>query len=75
MREVDRYIAVPGQATAFTVGMQKFVSERERARRALGPKFDLREYHHVVLESGYLPLWAVEDRVNRWIASRQAAAK
>jgi uncharacterized protein (DUF885 family) len=72
VREVDRYIAVPGQATAFTVGMQKFVSERERARQALGPKFDLREYHHVVLESGYLPLWAVEDRVNRWIASRQA---
>ncbi|HEY0342207.1 MAG TPA: DUF885 domain-containing protein, partial [Steroidobacteraceae bacterium] len=75
VREVDRYIAVPGQATAFTVGMQKFVSERERARQALGPKFDLREYHHVVLENGYLPLWAVEDRVNRWIASRQAAAK
>jgi uncharacterized protein (DUF885 family) len=73
VREVDRYIAVPGQATAFTVGMLKFVSERERARQALGPKFDLREYHHVVLESGYLPLWALEDRVNRWIASRQAA--
>jgi uncharacterized protein (DUF885 family) len=74
VREVDRYIAVPGQATAFTVGMQKFVSERERARQALGPKFDLSEYHHVALESGYLPLWALEERVTRWIASRQAAA-
>jgi uncharacterized protein (DUF885 family) len=74
VREVDRYIAVPGQATAFTVGMQKFVSERERARQALGPKFDLREYHHIALESGYLPLWALEERVTRWIASRQAAA-
>jgi uncharacterized protein (DUF885 family) len=72
VREVDRYIAVPGQATAFTVGMLKFVSERERARQALGPKFDLREYHHVALEGGYLPLWALEDQVSRWIASRQA---
>lgn len=75
VREVDRYIAVPGQATAFTVGMLKFVSERERARQALGPKFDLREYHHVVLENGYLPLWAVEERVSRWITARQATAQ
>jgi uncharacterized protein (DUF885 family) len=75
VREVDRYIAVPGQATAFTVGMLKFVAERERARQALGSRFDLREYHHVVLESGYLPLWALEDRVSRWIASEQAASK
>lgn len=74
VREVDRYIAVPGQATAFTVGMLKFVSERERARQALGARFDLREYHRVVLESGYLPLWALEDRVSAWIASRQSAA-
>ena len=75
VREVDRYIAVPGQATAFTVGMLKFVSERERARQALGPEFDLREYHHVALESGYLPLWALQDQVSRWIASRQAAPR
>jgi uncharacterized protein (DUF885 family) len=75
VREVDRYIAVPGQATAFTVGMLKIVSERERARQALGSRFDLREYHHVVLEGGYLPLWAVEDQVSRWIAAKQAASK
>jgi uncharacterized protein (DUF885 family) len=71
VREVDRYIAVPGQATAFTVGMLKFISERERARQALGPKFDVRQYHHVVLENGYLPLWALHDRVSEWIASEQ----
>ncbi len=75
VREVDRSIAVPGQATAFTVGMLKFISERERARQALGSRFDLREYHHVVLESGYLPLWALEERVSRWIAARQAEAQ
>ncbi len=72
VREVDRYLAVPGQATAFTVGMLKFISERERARQALGPKFDVRQYHHIVLENGYLPLWAVEDRVNEWIAAQQS---
>jgi len=72
VREVDRYLAVPGQATAFTVGMLKFISERERARQALGPKFDVRQYHHLVLENGYLPLWAVHDRVNEWIAAEQS---
>ncbi len=71
VREVDRYLAVPGQATAFTVGMLKFISERERARQALGPKFDVRQYHHIVLENGYLPLWAVHDRVSEWIAAEQ----
>jgi uncharacterized protein (DUF885 family) len=74
VREVDRYIAVPGQATAFTVGMLKFVAERERARKALGPRFDIREYHHVVLQNGYLPLWALEDWVSRWIESKQVTA-
>jgi uncharacterized protein (DUF885 family) len=69
VREVDRYLVVPGQATAFTVGMLKFVAERERARTALGPKFDIRQYHRIVLENGYLPLWAVHDRVSEWIAS------
>jgi len=73
VREVDRYIAVPGQATAFTVGMLKFVEQRERARKALGARFDLREYHHVVLENGYLPLWALEERVGRWIDSKKGA--
>ena len=72
VREVDRYLAVPGQATAFTVGMLKFIAERERARQALGPKFDVRQYHRVVLENGYLPLWAVHDRVSEWISSGQS---
>jgi uncharacterized protein (DUF885 family) len=67
---VDRYLAVPGQATAFTVGMLKFVAERERARAALGAKFDLREFHRVVLSHGYVPLWAVEQTVDHWIEQR-----
>lgn len=71
VREVDRYIAVPGQATAFMVGKLQFVAERERARQALGPRFDIRQYHHIILENGYLPLWAVHDRVSEWIAAEQ----
>jgi uncharacterized protein (DUF885 family) len=68
---VDRYLAVPGQATAFTVGMHTILEERERARRELGPRFDLREFHAAVLENGYLPLWALRENVGAWIASRR----
>ena len=68
---VDRYLAVPGQATAFTVGMLRILEERERARAALGPRFDLREFHAVVLENGYVPLWALREDVDRWIAGRR----
>jgi uncharacterized protein (DUF885 family) len=68
---VDRYLAVPGQATSFMVGMKTFVAERERARQALGAKFDIREYHRVALQNGYVPLWAVEESVSEWIAEKQ----
>jgi uncharacterized protein (DUF885 family) len=68
---VDRYLAVPGQATAFTVGMLRIVEERERARAALGARFDLREFHAAVLENGYIPLWALRENVDRWVASRR----
>jgi uncharacterized protein (DUF885 family) len=67
---VDRYLAVPGQATSFMVGMRKFVAERERARQALGARFDLREYHKLALSSGYIPLWALDQKVTTWIESK-----
>jgi len=73
VRAVDRYLAVPGQATSFMVGMRKFVAERERARQALGSRFDLREYHRQVLGSGYIPLWALEQKVSDWIQSQPRA--
>lgn len=72
---VDRYLAVPGQATSFMVGMRKFVAERERARQALGARFDLREYHRVALSSGYIPLWALEQKVTTWIQSKSQEAQ
>ena len=70
IRAVDRYLAVPGQATSFMVGMRKFVAERERAREALGSRFDLREYHRIALGSGYIPLWALDEKVTAWIAAK-----
>src|SRR3984957_4067295 len=75
VRAVDRYLAVPGQATSFMVGMRQFVAERERARQALGSRFDLREYHHVALSSGYIPLWALDQKVSSWIESKSGAAE
>jgi uncharacterized protein (DUF885 family) len=69
-RAVDRYLAVPGQATSFMVGMRQFVAERERARAALGARFDVREYHHIALSSGFIPLWALHDKVSAWIADK-----
>jgi len=67
VRAVDRYLAVPGQATSFMVGMRRFVAERERARQALGARFDVREYHAQALGSGYIPLWALTEKVDAYI--------
>lgn len=70
---VDRYLAVPGQATSFMVGMKRFLDLRAKAQDALGDRFDIRDFHQVVLENGYIPLWAVEEAVDAWIAAEKAA--
>ena len=70
---VDRYLAVPGQATSFMVGMQHFLAVREQARQRLGTRFDLKRFHTAVLENGYVPLWAVSDNVERWVRAEEAA--
>lgn len=67
--EIDRYLAVPGQATAFTVGMRAFRQHRDRARAALGAAFDIRDYHRVALNYGFIPLSALEQAVDNWIAA------
>ena len=67
--EVERYMALPGQATAYKVGQLKILELRDRARTALGPKFNLKDFHTVVLESGAVPLTVLEQLVDGWIAT------
>ncbi len=69
--EIERYIVLPGQACAYKVGQLKIVELRQRAREALGPRFDLRRFHNVLLGHGAVPLTLLEELVDRWIAEEQ----
>jgi uncharacterized protein (DUF885 family) len=66
--EIDRYIAVPGQATAYMIGNLEIRRLRNEAKQKLGDKFDIREFHDVVLEDGTMPLWVLRAKVERWVA-------
>ena len=69
--ETDRYIVWPGQALAYKVGQLQILALRERATRELGPAFDRRRFHDLVLGGGSLPLDVLEARVVGWIAAEQ----
>jgi uncharacterized protein (DUF885 family) len=71
--EVDRYISWPSQALAYKIGQLKILEVRDRARKALGDKFDIRAFHDQVIDSGALPLDVLDEHINAWIASQKAA--
>jgi uncharacterized protein (DUF885 family) len=71
--EVERYMAMPGQACAYKVGELKILELRERARSALGPRFNLKDFHTVILENGGVPLTLLGQLVDEWIARTRGA--
>ena len=72
--EVDRYIAIPGQALGYMLGQLKILELRERARQQLGNRFDIREFHDQLLGAGALPLDVLEQRMDEWIKAKKNAS-
>ena len=69
--EIERYMANPGQALSYKIGQLKIRELRARATEALGDKFDIREFHNQVLETGCIPLQLLEQKIDRWIAANK----
>ena len=65
--EIERYIVWPGQATSYKMGMLKILELRQKAKKALGEKFDLKTFHSIVLDQGNVPLFILEELVDKWI--------
>jgi uncharacterized protein (DUF885 family) len=72
--EVERYIAIPSQATAYKIGALTIQRLRKKAETELGPKFDIREFHAQVLDSGALPMKILEEKIDRWIVAKKGGA-
>jgi len=70
IKEIERYIVWPSQATGYKIGMLKILELREKAKKELGDKFSLKEFHEVILTNGPLPLSLLEENVNNWIKSK-----
>ncbi len=68
--EIERYIVWPGQATGYKIGQLTLLRLRDEARATLGDKFDIREFHDLVLKGGAMPLTVLEEQVNAWVASK-----
>jgi uncharacterized protein (DUF885 family) len=71
--ETDRYMAWPAQALGYKMGQLRILELRERAKKALGAKFDIRAFHDEVLSGGAMPLDVLDKRIDAWIAQQQKA--
>ena len=69
--EIERYMANPGQALSYKIGQLKLIELRERGKQKLGDKFDIKEYHNQVLETGCIPLQLLEDKIDAWIEANK----
>lgn len=72
-REIERYVVWPGQATAYKTGQLAILRMRARAEAELGDKFDLREFHELILGNGAMPLGILDETVDEWIAEKRGA--
>jgi len=68
--EIERYVVWPGQACAYKIGMKTILELREKAQSELGKRFDIKEFHAVILETGAMPLWLLRSNVESWIAQK-----
>ena len=69
--EVERYMAIPGQALSYKIGQLKIMELRQKATKELGTKFDIKKFHAMVLESGVMPLALLENKINTWIQANK----
>ena len=72
--EIERYMAIPGQALSYKIGQLKILELRKKAEDALGDKFNLALFHDEVLRYGCLPLDVLEQIINKWIEQRKTTA-
>lgn len=68
--EIERYMAIPGQALSYKIGQLKILELRKRAQEKMGAKFDIKKFHEKVLESGVMPLALLEKKINSWIEEK-----
>ncbi len=73
--EVERYCVIPGQACSYMLGKMEFLRLRDRARKALGRRFDIRAFHDAVLLAGNMPLTVLDRRVDDYVASAKSGAR
>jgi uncharacterized protein (DUF885 family) len=71
VQEIERYMAIPGQALGYKIGQLKILELRHKCEKELGKNFDIKKFHAIVLESGVMPLALLETKINNWIESEK----